>query len=146
MRHCRPAALALLLLAAAAPAAAQSAHPPCTGPIAVIDGDTVEACGMRWRLDGIDAPEISHARCADEGHRAIKAAARLMDLIAERGAQIVPVINRLDRIASGGFGRKLGRLVFGDGSTWVDVAIVEGHAVAYQYGKQPLPNWCGAPA
>lgn len=121
-------------------------HPPCTSPISVIDGDTVEGCGIRWRLDGIDTPEINHARCADERHKGIKAAARLMELLTQRGGQIVPTINRRDRVATGGFGRKLGRLVFGDGSVWTDVAIAEGHAVAYLYRKQPLPTWCGPAA
>ncbi len=117
------------------------------GPVTVVDGDTVEAAGVRWRLDGIDAPEIQQARCSLERERGIKAAARLVELIAQRGARIVPTLSRTGRRASCGFGRKCGRLVFGDGSTWAEIGIAEGHAVAWTYRVTPRrPDWCTTPA
>jgi endonuclease YncB( thermonuclease family) len=116
-------------------------------PIIVVDADTVEQSGIRWRLDGIDAPEIQQARCGLERERGIKAAGRLMDLVAQRGARLVPTLSRTGRAASGGFGRRLGRLVFLDGTSWADVAIAEGHAVAWTYRLTPArPDWCQVPA
>ena len=130
------AALALLASVAAA-------EPVGVGPITVVDGDTVEQGGQRWRLDGIDAPEIHAARCEAERERGIKGAARLIDLVAQRGARIVPVVTRTGRVASGGFGRRLGRLVLGDGVAWGDIAVAEGHAVAwaYRHGLR-RHDWC----
>ena len=129
--------VALLASAASAGASGQA--------ITVVYADTVEAGGQRWRLDGLDAPEIHTARCAVERERGIRAAARLLELIAQRGARIVPVMARSGRVASGGFGRRLGRLVFEDGSTWADISIAEGHAVAWSYRINPRrPDWCAA--
>ncbi|MBV1695924.1 MAG: hypothetical protein KGP27_15800 [Hyphomicrobiales bacterium] len=59
--------------------------------IAVVDADTIEQHGVRWRIAGIDAPEIHSAKCAEERRRGILAAARLIALIGERGARINPV-------------------------------------------------------
>jgi endonuclease YncB( thermonuclease family) len=46
----RPVFLVTLLLAF-------PAHADITGPARVIDGDTIEVTGERFRLHGIDAPE-----------------------------------------------------------------------------------------
>jgi micrococcal nuclease len=117
-------------------------------PVHVIDGDTVEVAGVRWRLDGIDAPEIGQARCPAERERGIRGAARLMQLLTERGGgHIVPTVTGRGTVASGGFGRKLGWLMFGDGTAWADVAVAEGHAVVWAYRATPRrPDWCAVPA
>lgn len=49
--------------------------------IVVIDDDTVEQDGIRWRPAGIDAPEFHRAHCAEERRRGILGAARLIALI-----------------------------------------------------------------
>jgi len=128
----------------ALPLPARADEPPLTGVITVIDGDTVELGGHRWRLDGIDAPEIHRAQCPRERERGIVGAARLIALLAERGpARIEPSRSRSGRIQSGGFGRRLGRLMLGDGTAWADLAIREGHAVAWSYRHTPArPDWC----
>jgi endonuclease YncB( thermonuclease family) len=132
-------------VAIAASARADTVSTPRPAPITVIDADTVESAGRRWRLDGFDAPEIQAARCGAERERGLVAAARLIAALAEAGGgRIEPVRTRTGRVASGGFGRDLGRLVLSDGRPWADVAIVEGHAVAWIYRLTPArPDWCG---
>lgn len=64
----------LLLIAAllgAAPAAAQT----------ITDGDTIKLNGVRWRLWGIDAPEL-HQTCADGWPAGIEAKRQLDQLMA----------------------------------------------------------------
>lgn len=62
-----PAAVAFALMTVALPASAPALArqlpiiPPdrvLTGPIRIIDGDTVDIAGVRVRLEGIDAPEV----------------------------------------------------------------------------------------
>lgn len=124
-----------------APAGAQTGQQPAP-PITVIDGDTVEVDGIRWRIDGIDAPEIHRAMCSLERHRGIVGAARLIALVATHGGHIEPSRTARGKVKSGGFGRHLGRLVLGDGRAWADIAIAEGHAVKWDYGHAPKPDWC----
>lgn len=105
--------------------------------ILVIDGDTVMMDGERWRLTGLDAPEIHSAKCAQERQLGIVAAARLIRLLAERGGELVPETGRRrDK-----FGRRLGRLLVG-GEEWSALAIGEGLAVPYD-GRGPRGDWCG---
>ena len=76
--------------------------------IDVIDADTVEQDGTRWRLVGLDAPEIHRAHCLDERSRGILAAARLITLLASEGGHLEAA---------------------GKGRDWAEIAIAEGHAV-----------------
>ena len=69
----RGAALAMIALLPATPAAAQR----------VIDGDTIDLNGTRWRLWGIDAPE-THRACADGWAAGLKATAAMRSLIEGR--------------------------------------------------------------
>jgi endonuclease YncB( thermonuclease family) len=58
--------------------------PPESGPIEVIDGDTVRLQGVVYRLIGFDTPERGDkARCDDERHRADEATKRLRSLVAK---------------------------------------------------------------
>lgn len=108
------------------------------GAILVIDGDTVMMDSERWRLTGLDAPEIHSAKCAQERQRGIVTAARLIGLLAERGGELIPETSRRrDK-----FGRRLGRLLVG-GEEWSEIAIKEGLAVPYD-GRGPRGDWCGA--
>ena len=69
----RVVALALCAALIAMPAAAQR----------VIDGDTIDLNGTRWRLWGIDAPE-THQACADGWAAGLKATAAMRSLIEGR--------------------------------------------------------------
>jgi endonuclease YncB( thermonuclease family) len=69
----RVAALAMIALLLATPAEAQR----------VIDGDTIDLNGTRWRLWGIDAPE-THQACADGWPAGLEATAAMRKLIGER--------------------------------------------------------------
>ncbi len=115
-----------------------AATPPvAAGPgLHVVDGDTVDADGRRWRLTGFDAPEIFHARCAAERHRGVLAAARLAALIAD-GARLEPDgSGRRDK-----YGRGLARLVLPGGGDAGAVMIAAGHARPYD-GRSRRQSWC----
>lgn len=115
-------------------AAAQ--QPPAA--VTVVDADTVEQDGHRYRLAGIDAPEIHFARCQAERQAGIRAAARLIALLAERPHELQQTGK------SGGFGRRLGRLTIA-GEDWAVIAVREGHAVACA-GRcaRKAHDWCAA--
>jgi endonuclease YncB( thermonuclease family) len=88
--------VAILLLATAA-AAAESV----TGRASVIDGDTLEIHGTRFRLWGIDAPESSQL-CRDDDSKhfrcGAKAANSLADFIGNRPVSCIEVErDRYDR-------------------------------------------------
>ena len=66
--------------------------PVLTGPIEVIDGDTVRLNGTAYRLIGFDTPERGDkAQCDDERRRAENATHQLLDLIATGNARLTRV-------------------------------------------------------
>lgn len=114
-----------------------AAQPADSRSIIVIDADTVEQNGVRWRLVGLDAPEIHRAQCPAERQRGIIAAARLIALLASEGGRLEAAGKGREK-----FGRRLGRLIIGTpGRDWAEIAISEGHAVAWD-GKGKAPDWC----
>lgn len=119
--------------------------PALAGPVTVIDGDTVERDGQRWRLSGLDAPETHGARCARERHLGIAAAARLVALLAERGGRVIEEAGPSGKPRREKYGRRLGRLVVGWPSAgeedWAALAIREGLAVAWD-GTGTRHDWC----
>ena len=107
-----------------------------SGPIIVIDGDTIDAGGERWRLIGYDTPETVHARCeheADLGRTATRRLRHLIDKATE--VTIVGHHGRLDR-----YKRRLGSLVVNSTQAG-DILIAEGLAKPYT-GRGPRPDWC----
>ena len=66
--------------------------PGLTGPIELIDGDTVRLNGTAYRLIGFDTPERGDkAQCDDERRRAENATHRLLDLIATGNGRLTRV-------------------------------------------------------
>lgn len=109
-----------------------------TGTIRVVDGDTVDRWMWRWRLVGIDAPEIRRAACPAERAAGIAARDRLAALIAGgTRVRLVPVQWRRDK-----YGRVLGRIDV-DGADVTAMLIAEGHARAYD-GRSKREGWCSA--
>lgn len=106
--------------------------------ITVIDADTVERAGERWRIDGIDAPEIHGARCPAERQLGIVAAARLVGLLRERGGRLIDTGREK-------YGRRRGRLMLGwpaaGEEDWAAMALREQLAVPYD-GKGKRHDWC----
>lgn len=144
-------ASAALSIAALAGLAALALAPPVapgpTGPasrgtvrtaageaVSVVDGDTVDVAGRRYRLVGHDTPEIFHARCPAERDRGIAAAARLLALL--RSGEVA--IERVDGREK--WGRGLARLTV-DGRDVAATLIAEGHARAYD-GRTRREPWC----
>jgi endonuclease YncB( thermonuclease family) len=127
------AAMLLASACTAAPAAELEA-------ILVIDGDTVEKSGVRYRLTGFDAPEIERAKCLQERQLGIVTAAWLIELIAKRGAELDAQVGPGAKPRRDMYGRVLARLRLG-GEEWADIAIRQGHGVAYD-GRGPRREWC----
>lgn len=101
--------------------------------ITVVDGDTVDWRGERWRLLGYDTPEISKPECPSERVRGYAASWRLQYLIWGGGAVLEPS-GRRDR-----YGRGLGTLRI-KGRDVADILIGEGLARAYHGGRRQ--GWC----
>lgn len=132
--------MTLLLVAGGARALLMPMPLPAPTRIYVVDGDTVEVAGVRYRLVGIDAPEIFHVRCATERERGLRAAVRLIALLAERGGEVEDLEKREK------WGRQLGRLWIGRGErreAWAEIAQREGLAAAWN-GRGAKPQWCAA--
>jgi len=102
--------------------------------ITVVDGDTVDIAGARYRLQGFDAPEIYHAKCGQERDRGLLAAARLIALLRD-GQVRVRRSHKLEK-----WGRGLARISVA-GRDVSALLIAEGHARAYD-GKSRRPGWC----
>lgn len=121
------ALLAVLLALASLPAGAQES---AVGRASVIDGDTIEIAGQRWRLQGIDAFEAGQ-QCEDAAGAAYRCGAEaawaLDRLIAGRSvACAADARDPADR-----YGRPLG-LCFA-GETDLNTSLVRaGWAVAYR--------------
>lgn len=137
----RSAFVALAIILAAAPARSETI---AGDRILVIDGDTVilppvgGARGEHIRLVGIDAPELSHPRCAVETIAAREAAAKLRQLLA--GQPVTIQRHGLDR-----YGRTLARLTTPAGDV-EDAMLAAGLALPYEPGREAWARradyWC----
>ncbi|MBX9862326.1 MAG: thermonuclease family protein [Hyphomicrobium sp.] len=100
----------------------------------LVDGDTGWLDGTKWRMQGIDAPEMEDkAECKAEREKATTSLERLMQLMAD--GYTIKTSGRNDK-----YGRALVDVVLGDGRNAGGVLIQEGLA-------QRWPNdgnvWCG---
>lgn len=132
-------ALGLAVLADSQPKPAAHAGPPSAVTLAgeaihVVDGDTVDIDGQRYRLQGYDTPEIYHARCGRERDLGLLAAARLVELMRAGPVEVVRGDGR-ER-----WGRGLARLIIG-GRDVAAALIASGHARAYD-GRSKRNGWC----
>lgn len=100
------------------------------GTIIVVDGDTIKIGGERLRLDGIDAPETSKAKCDAERLKGEEAKTFLSGII--QGG--FPYINYTGR--SGVYGRPL-VVLYSNGKNVNELLVREGYAVT-PAGNQPL--------
>jgi len=84
----RVAGVALLVSVVCAPTVVSAAEPTrWTGQVTVIDGDTLDMSGRRFRLWGVDAPESRQLCDADGGQKwrcGARSAMALQDVIGRR--------------------------------------------------------------
>lgn len=131
------AAFAILALAIGfALQPASSARADELTDVRVIDGDTIRAADVTYRLVNIDTPEVGgNARCDAEREAGRRASARARALI--QGAQRVETraTGRTDR-----YGRTIA-FVLVDGRDLGESLIAEGLARPWRGRREP---WCGA--
>ncbi len=102
----------------------------------VIDGDTIgdAATGARYRVAGLDAPEIWSARCPAErkaGEAASAAAQRL--IVRARAVEATPT--------GAMSGRRVVATIRIDGRDFAATMIGTGRARVWRHGQ---PGWCAA--
>lgn len=130
----RPVHLALAVLTSCLFAGSLGAEPVPPSMVRVVDGDTIDVRGERYRLVGFDTPETWKPRYAYERALGETATARLVDLIASGRVVDLVVLPGRDR-----YDRGLARLFIG-GSDVKDVLIAEGLARTYDGGRRA--GWC----
>ena len=120
-----------------------------SGPIEVIDGDTVRLQGVVYRLTGFDAPERGDkARCDYERRRGEEAIERLRKLVAGGGTNFKRVACACRPGQEGtkncNFGRLCGSVSI-DGRDVGQILMSEGLAHPYVCGATSCPQrrpWC----
>jgi len=107
------------------------------GPLVVIDGDTTDRGAVRYRLIGIEAPEIRQAKCPKEHALGLAAARSLRELVADYEDRIGDLWSlqramaegREDQVAVMAFdllsldGFDLRRLHLADRKLWLDELV-----------------------
>lgn len=135
------AAAALVLLAGAGLAlatlpAASSARADELREVRVIDGDTIRAADVTYRVVNIDTPEVGgNARCDAERQAGRAATARTRALIQSARRVETRETGRTDR-----YGRTIA-FVLVDGHDLGETLIAEGLARPWRGRREP---WCGA--
>ena len=106
-----------------------------SGAIYMIDGDTADINGKRYRLVGYDTPETYRAECDFERAWGNQATERARQLIGEAGAIELVVLPGEDR-----YGRGLARIMI-NGADLGRILISENLARPYDGGRRA--GWCG---
>lgn len=135
LRSPRPSILAALIVGGAITAAAALYVPG----IRVVDGDTIDHGWRRWRLAGIDAPEVRRAQCDAEAIAGAHARQTLRILVEEAGDDW-----RLEPVPSAPrdpYGRVIGRLLLA-GHDASETLIAAGLVRPYAGGRRA--GWCAA--
>jgi endonuclease YncB( thermonuclease family) len=125
----------IVTLAAAFWVSSLSAEPINPRSIYVIDGDTIDISGERFRLVGFDTPETYRPQCASEKALGDQATALLKQLINSLSVTELVVQPGRDR-----YGRGLARLFVG-GTDVGSILVNEGLARPYNGGRRA--GWCG---
>jgi len=108
----------------------------CRGSVrinCVVDGDTFWLKGTKYRIAGINAPEVSSPDCSAEAALGERATIRLLDLLNDGGFSLESIDRDEDA-----YGRKL-RLVTRAGHSIGERLIAEGLAERWK-GKRR--EWC----
>jgi endonuclease YncB( thermonuclease family) len=115
----------------------------------VIDGDTIRIEGQNFRLVGFDTPEKGlQAKCAAEREKAVKAAARLREIVAAGTLKFERVACACEGGTEGTLRCNDGRLcavLSASGREVSDILISEGLArpsVCSRIKCQPKQSWC----
>jgi micrococcal nuclease len=110
-------------------------------PLTVVDGDTVDYGLLRWRLAGLDTPEVRRplAKCDGEIALGRKASARISAMIAAAGHnwRLEPT-GRLDK-----WRHPIARLTL-NGQDVAGALIAEG--LAHPYDGRTKAPWCASHA
>jgi micrococcal nuclease len=128
--------VAALLGLSALPAQGGEGFPLCGGGRrvnCVVDGDTFWIDGVKVRIAGIDAPEVSSPRCASERALGDEATLRLASLLNAGAFDLGPGPQDEDR-----YGRKL-RIVTREGVSIGDQLVAEGLARRWDGARR---SWC----
>lgn len=107
----------------------------------VYDGDTFSIGSERYRIAGIDAPEIGgRAKCQSERDLGEVARAALRRWMG-RSYNLEPAKSRTGRVIHEKYGRTLVKVTLKDGSSATDRLISKGFAVPYA-GRGSRMDWC----
>ena len=127
-------ALAAVLLAVTSTPTVAITEPIHPASIYVIDGDTFDVAGQRFRLVGFDTPETYDPECDYELALGNAATKRVRDLVASGQLLDLVILPGLDK-----YDRGLARFYVG-GKNLADILTAEGLARAYQGGRRQ--SWC----
>ena len=111
-----------------------AAAPVRSGDIYLIDGDTADIGGQRYRLVGYDTPETYKPRCDYEKALGTEATRRARELVRMAGSVEIVVLPGRDK-----YGRGLARM-FIRGDDIANILVSEGLARRYQGGRRS--SWC----